>query len=236
MDRRKFLAATGSALGATSLAGCGLLGSSELPPPRKSDVFEPIEVAPNALVVPLESDPEAEAAATDGNNAVAADAVGSLAPVGVARAAKGRGAAGRGSRGSYAGAPHGAHGRAIWHGEDDDDDWRDNHQSQLEMYQVAIPAVAFARVGGPTDDEDNLPGAGPPGNWDARMESVDAGEQVRWERDLREGWYRVGANLQAENADRDLGWSAVDLNVVESGGQYEIDEKWKVEPRLNTSD
>jgi hypothetical protein len=235
MERRKFLAATGSALGATGLAGCGLLGSDELPPPRKSDVFEQIEVATNAIVVPLEDQPEAEAAA-NANDAVAAAAVGSLAPVGVARGAKGRGAAGRGSGGAYSAAPHGAHGRAIWHGEDDDDDWRDDHQGQIEMYRAAVPAVALARVGGPGDDEDDLPGAGPPGNWDERIEDPDPGEDVRLERDVRPGWYRVGAHLEARSADRDLGWSAVDMHVVERGGSFRIEEKWKVEPRLNTSD
>ncbi|WP_299265902.1 hypothetical protein [Halorientalis sp.] len=234
MDRRKLLATTGTLLGTTSLTGCfGLFGSDELPPPRKSDVFEPVEVSANAITVPLEEQPEVEAAATSNGNAVDAAAVGSLAPIGVARAAKGRGAVGRGSGSSFAAAPTGAHGRAIWHGEDDDDDWRDNHQSQLEMYQAAVPAVGFARVGRPSDDEDDLPGAGPPGNWNARMENP--GDQARWEQDVSPGWYRVGARLQAQNGNRNLGWSAVDFEVIENGGEYTTGQKWKVEPRLTTS-
>lgn len=252
MDRRTFLRGVGG-LGATAaFAGClGILGGGgSSPPPRKSSVFEGVRTEDGKLMVSLESaeslwiesradvNARLEPSNSGGNDPLGAvgDAIGSLNPVGVASAGGrgGRGATGRGSRSSYAGAPTGTHGRAKYHGGDGDDydDWRDNNASDIDRYRnVSVAAVAVARIGNQFDEEEDLPGAGePPGGWDQRMD-LSAGESAALGID-DEGWYRVGAKLTADGGSHDFGWEAVDAQVEGSAGAYDVDQKWKISPRL----
>jgi hypothetical protein len=240
-------------LGATAtFAGClGILGGGGgSPPPRKSSVFEQFRAEGGQLAVSLEpseslwvesrADVDARLQPPDSGSSdplgALGDTVGSLNPVGVASAQKGggRGATGRGSRSSYVGAPTGTHGRAKYHGGDGDDydDWRNNNASSVERYRnVSVAAVGIGVIGDQFDDEDDLPGAGkPPQGWDDTM-NLSPGEGAELAVD-DEGWYRVGAQLTANGGSHNFGWEAVDAFVEQSGSSYDIDQKWKISPRL----
>jgi hypothetical protein len=61
------------------------------------------------------------------------------------------------------------------------------------------------------------------------MQTRDPSETLAYD-EVREGWYRVGGKLEAENANHDFGWEAVDAEVNELGGEYEVDTEWKISP------
>lgn len=155
-----------------------------------------------------------------------------LLPIGRARGAKGggagaKGAVGRGS-GGWSSAPHRG-GHAVYHGGDYADDWRDDHDDQLDRYRAAVTTVGVARIGSLADDEDELPGVEPV-PWDERYD-VGAGEAVSY--DLpRQGWYRTGIELDAAQYDHDFGWEFYDFEVVETSSGYEVANSWNLSPRL----
>jgi hypothetical protein len=187
-------------------------------------VFEEIQVQERSLQVRLDPDPWVESRA-DIAASIADDAVEQVPPVGVAAAATGRGAPGRG-RGGAAAAPLSSHGRAKWHGDDDDDEWREDHSNELQQFGVAIAAVGIAYLGATEAFKEDPPGAGPV-DWD--MQTRDPSETLAYD-EVREGWYRVGGKLEAENANHDFGWEGVDAEVNELGGEYEVDTEWKISP------
>lgn len=245
MQRREFLRAAGALGAAGAVAGC--LGGGAAPPPRQSEVFEQIQAQGEKLQIQIEPNPAVESRADvsapsaqrriAGGDVLDLDAlgraVGALSPVGVASAAKGRGGGGRGATGRGTGgartAPTGTHGRAKYHGGDYGDDWRENHQNDIEYYRARVATVGIARIGSPLDQGSELPGAGPV-DWDETWD-VSAGEKVSYDVSV-EGWYRTGSHLVAPEGGHDFGWEAVDSKVVETGSGFEVQERWKVSPRL----
>jgi len=160
------------------------------------------------------------------------DPASSFALVGSARAQKGRsggsGATGRGS-GGYRSAPHGRHGRALYHGDDDDDEWREDHRDEIEEYRATHQRVGVASLGSDSQYSDDPPEPGPV-DWDETWSEPES-ETLTYG-DVQPGWYRVGSQLQAENGSHDFGWESVDFQVAESESGYEIENPWKVSPRL----
>ena len=220
MERRTFLKGVGAAGVAASLAGCnafGLLGGENSPPPRRSSVFETIQTGDSALQAQLTSDPWVESRANVNNAVVLAKGSG--------------GSKGATGRGRGVAAPAGYHGRKKYHGDDDDDDWRENHSGELEKYDVAIQTVGVARIGDVNDEGDDLPGVGKPDSgWDDTYD-ISAGETMAYPLS-QSGWYRVGSELSAANGGHDFDWEAVDVNVESGGSGYDIDTKWKISPRV----
>lgn len=244
MYRRELLRTVGGVCATVSLAGCigGFLGGGSNPPPQRFEAFEDVTVDDGTLQARLEPEPAAETRAKvsappaspslGGGEAVlpdVADAVGSVSPVGVASAQKGGGrgggATGRGT-GGYRGAPRGNNGHAIYHGDDDDDDWRENHDDEIGYYRAAIDRVGIARLG--VRGGDDLPGPGPV-NWDRTIDDVSGGDTVTY--DVSRGWYRLGSRLVAVDDDHEFGWMSLDVEV-EPGSNSTIEESWKVAPRL----
>lgn len=239
MDRRRFLVTSGLTLaGTASVSGCLGLFGGQTPPPRKSSVIADVTATDNGIVMKLPDQPWIQSRADVGNSdALAppdADALASLSPVGVAAAAKGGpvGATGRGS-GGYRTAPRTHYGYAKWHGDDDDyDGWRENHADDVQKYDAAIAAIGIAYLGTNAQYSDDAPGPGkPPGGWDETKSSID-GSNVTYQTDLRDGWYRSGAHLQAAGADHDFGWEAIDYKVEQASSDPTVDRVWKVSPRL----
>lgn len=234
MDRREFLAKGTVTVGTlTGLAGCfGLFGGNSPPPPRESHVFQPVQMRNGQVRVELENDLWVRSRADVGARLEPAaagfvDDPGDLSPVGVASAKKG--AKGRGT-GGYGRAPRDRHGRAILYGHDDDDDWYENNEDEIRRYGAVVTAMGVAYLGSDAQFENNPPGPGrPPGGWDrtvsdpsgAIAEPVDS-----------EGWYRVGAELQAANGSHVFGWEAIDMEVDREAGGMQLDEQWKVSPRI----
>jgi len=228
MDRRSFVRASALGLvGIGSLAGCS--GSSPNPP-RQSEVFDELQISSGTLQIPLVSDPRVESRADVSASLNVAPSA--LPIVGSARAQKGGGrgggATGRGS-GGYRSAPHGAHGRAIYHGHDDDDEWRREHDDEIRTYQAAVAAVGIAHLG-TADEYSNDPPEPGPVDWDNQWE--DPEQQTLTYGEVRPGWYRVGSKLEAEQGSHDFGWEAVDFEVDEDGSSYDVENPWKVSPRL----
>ncbi|WP_018258539.1 hypothetical protein [Halomicrobium katesii] len=228
MRRRSFVRASVFGLaGVGSLAGCS--GSTSTPP-RESDVFDELRVSSGTLEVPLVEEPVVESRAdVEASLDIAASG---LSIVGTARGQKGGGrgggATGRGT-GGYVTAPHGHHGRAIYHGDDDDDEWRDDHRDEIEQYQAAHQRVGLAYLGSDDQYSDDPPGPGPV-DWDETWS--DPGKQTLTYENVRPGWFRAGSKLEAERGTHDFGWEAIDFEVTEEGGGYQIENPWKVSPRL----
>lgn len=231
MQRRRFLA-TVATLAPVALAGCG---SNASPPPRRAEVFADVELSGATLQIQLASDPEVESRVDDVGGANASLG-GDAAPVGVARAAKGgRGATGRGT-GGYSSAPKGRHGWAVYHGHDDDD-WREDHEEDLRMYDATVATLGVAYLGRDSQYEDNPPGAEPV-PWDRTWDDPEEGTAATVDvaalspgDGARAGWYRVGAELVAEDGETNFGWHSADMEV-DAGGSLHVDEAWHVRPRL----
>ncbi|MDS0259304.1 hypothetical protein NDI56_07855 [Haloarcula sp. S1CR25-12] len=231
MRRRRFLR-VGTAAGTLGLAGCfGLGGGNSSPPPRKAEVYDSISTNDGAIVVNLTADPTVESRA---------DVDASLAlslglPVGRAAAAKGggrgQGATGRGS-GGWSSAPHRG-GRAIHHGHEDDDDWREEHENEISRYDAAIAVVALGYMGSQEEFSDDPPPAGPldESQWDERWTDPEPDQQLSMPVE-QPGWYRVGSKLRSENGNQGFGWESVDFRVDQSGDGYEVENPWQVSPRL----
>lgn len=235
MKRRKFLRNTVAVGGLTALAGCSLLGGST-PPPRKSNAVAAVQVQDSQLRIDLADQPwvesrkDADASMVEGH-VIQPRLLADISPVGRA-AAKGKGGGGKGATGrgsgGYSSAPRTSKGRAKYHGGAYGDDWRDNHEDDLQRYRASIVAVGVAYLGSQSVFEDDKPGAGPV-PWDKQFENPN---DIHTYPVRQPGWYRVGTHLQANQGNMDLGWEAVDIQVKDKGSSMEIEEKWKVSPRL----
>ena len=237
MHRRTFLRGT-AALGLSGgLAGCsGLLGSTE-PPARKAWLFEDVAVAGTQMTIDVDSNPQVESRKEPTQNAGIVGMAAAGLPVGVARGAKGKG--GRGS-GGYSSAPnHHRHGRwAVWHG-GGHNSWRDDHEDELKRYPAAIETLGVAYLGSDAAYEQDPPGPGPSDvSWDRTWEHVSDGatktvdlSDISPSGDVREGWYRVGTELTAENDGLDFEWQSVDFEIDKQLGT-EVDKAWYVAPRV----
>jgi hypothetical protein len=230
MQRRKFLRGVAAAGGVAALAGCSFLNSA--PPPRRSNAIASVEPQNGALQIEPVDSPWIESR-KDTSAPTAAGLLAPLSPIGGARAAKGggsggRGATGRGS-GGYASAPRTHHGRAWWHGGDYADDWRENHEDEVRRYRASIAAIGVAFLGSDERFEDDRPGAGEV-PWDETFQNIDQAHSYEIS---REGWYRVGAHMVGPDGDADFGWESIDMEIDRTaGGDFVVDEKWKVSPRL----
>ena len=159
--------------------------------------------------------------------------VGFAPPIGVAAAQKGgrgAGATGRGA-GEYSSAPHNSHGRAVYHGHRDDDDWREDHEDEITEYDATIQTVAIGYMGTTDEYSDDPPPVGPLDEWDQRWDDPETGTTLTMDVG-EEGWYRVGAELTSANGSHDFGWESVDFEIDGSEGSYEVENPWQVSPRL----
>lgn len=210
------------------LAGC--IFGSKSPPPRRSDVFSEVAVNGDLVRVDLVRDPMVETRQEDGGLLSLAP----LAPVGVARAAKGKGGGGgRGATGraggGYRSAPKTSKGRAKLYGGGYTDDWRENHEDEIERREDAVvTAVGFRYFGSDSTFESRKPGPGRV-SWDEEVPNPQSAVTFSAPDD---GWYRVGAHLESSDRSRDYGWESIDFEIDEQGGEFEKDEVWKVSPRL----
>ncbi|WP_423747135.1 hypothetical protein V5735_21115 (plasmid) [Haladaptatus sp. SPP-AMP-3] len=232
MRRRQFVLASG--IGAVAaLSGC--LGSDSSPPPRKSSVITNFEMQSGSLVIDLVDDPWLMSR-YDGNQGSA----GMLSPVGIASAkgknggGGGRGATGRGS-GSYSSAPRTGHGYAWYHGGGYADDWYDDHDDDVTRYQVAIATLGIAYLGSTAQMQDDAPDAGAV-PWDKTFRNPSG--TVEYDVSGRsgisqDGWYRVGANVMDADGNHNFRWECFDLEIDSGiGDGFNIDEEWKVSPRI----
>lgn len=249
MNRRRFLRITGGglAIATGSLAGC--LGSDQAPPPRKATVFEDVSIDEETMELSLLSKPKVE---SDVDNVDGAAIVGALLPIGTARAGSRSssgsgvsGATGRGT-GGYSSAPKDSrHGWAIYGGYTDDD-WREEHEDELEMYRATVATLGIAYLGSNVEYQQDPPGPGPV-PWDKEWTDLEPGETVevdlaavspdaRYGSDsstgsgnetdadaesnpdssVSEGWYRVGTHLESPDGDIDFDWQAVDFQLDRS--------------------
>lgn len=235
MQRRELLAKGALTVGAaTGLAGCfGLFGGGNNPPPRQSHVFEPLRIQGEELVIEFEDELWLRSRADVGSGRLRAAQAGLLAgvdpdevsPVGLASAAKG--ASGRGT-GGYITAPKDRHGRARLYGDDDDDEWYENHSDDIRRFSVVPVALAIAYLGSDAQFEDNPPAPGEV-PWDRT--AGNPGDQMSVGLS-QPGWYRVAAELEAASANYNFGWESIDLEVDREANGFELDEQWKVSPRI----
>lgn len=236
MNRRDFMktAGIGGTVVLSSISGCS---GGESPPPRRSNVLEPVVVNDDALLISPADDSKQwvysrrEIEASD-RSSIAASLVG-IAPIGGAQAAKGRGATGRGT-GGFRSAPKTSKGRAHLYGDDDDDEWYDEHDGEVYKYPVQITQLGVAYLGTNAVFTEQAPGPGPV-DWDKTYQTI--GESVTaGVANARPGWYRIGTRVAAERTGDEtgqvIGWESVDTRVEERGGSKVITERWKVSPRV----
>lgn len=235
MQRRRFVQGSAGLLAGLGLAGC--LGGNDSPPPRKATVFEDVSFQDGKLQIQLHSDVEVESRQENQGNLDPGGAAASLAPIGVASAAKG---ASRGS-GGYSSAPtHPRHGWAIWHGGSYSDDWREDHRDELRMYDATVATLAVSYLGSDTEYENDPPGPGPGDvSWDKTWENPENGAETAVDigavspgSSPREGWYRVGTELVSQDGSTDFGWQAVDFEIDNEVGGWQTDKVWYVKPRV----
>lgn len=230
MERRQFLSGVGSIGVVGALAGCSnipFIGGDPGPPPRKAAVFERVNFSGGTLSAQLDSEPWVESRAD-----VDAEAVESSFGNPAANAKGGGAARGGAARGGgVGGVAAGTHGRAKHRKRDDDDEWRDNNEDELEQYAVAITTVGISRMRGEDAEEENLPGPGPADSWDETWSDVSGGQSISHNID-RQGWYRVGAEVEAQGDSHGFGWEAVDLEIEDEGSGLEAEEKWTVSPSV----
>ncbi|WP_459191249.1 hypothetical protein [Halosimplex sp. J119] len=235
MKRRRFLRGGTGLLAGAGLAGC--LGGNNSPPPRKSRVFDDVNVQGTTLAIQLVSDVEVESRLENQGDLGAG--VAGLAPVGVASAAKG--ASGRAS-GGYSSAPRHSRHRtwAVWHGGSYTDDWRDDHDDELRMYDAVVATLAVSYLGSEQSYENDAPGPGPGDvSWDETWDQPEEGTELTADLTavspgdgVREGWYRIGTELVSEDGSMDFGWQAVDMEIDANGDRVQTGETWYVKPRV----
>jgi len=239
MNRRTFIRGSAGLAAGLGLAGCSLLGGTNAPPPRDAKVLEDVSLDGQTLEMTLESSVKVESRAETNQSDLGGGAVAaSLLPVGVASAAKGgRGATGRGS-GGFSGARKGRHGWAVWHGGDYEDDWREEHSDELQMYDANVKTLGIAYLGDDNEYEENPPGPADVNNWDETWDNPEEGQTVTAGLAAvspldspREGWYRIGEELVSEDGEIDFGWQGHDLEVGREGN-WAIDKAWHVRPRV----
>jgi hypothetical protein len=247
VQRRDVLRSAVGVAAGIGLAGC--LGGDEGPPPRRANVFDDVSASDGQLQVELVDQPRVESRKDLGNASLDGVAAGTLpdglSPVGVASAQKGggrggggssRGATGRG-RGGYSGAPSGRHGWAVWHARDDDDEWRENHADEVEMYPARVDRMGVEFLGPTAEYEDRAPGPGyvpQATSWDDPDPgtTVSTGLAAATSADTaREGWYRLGVHLVHRRGEADFGWQGADLKLDEDGS-WGVDKAWHVRPLL----
>lgn len=236
MHRRQFLQSSAGLVAAASLAGCSGGGDTP-PPPRKAKVFDDVSIQDKTVTVQLVQQPQVESRKDVGSSGSLAPLLSGLSPVGVASAQKGgRGAVGRGT-GGYSSAPKGRHGWALWYGHRDDDDWREEHRDEIEMYPADVSEMGLAYLGTEDQYEDDPPGPGPV-PWDKTWEDPKEGTEATASlgeispgSTPREGWYRVGVRLAHEDGAADFGWQGADIEV-DREGSWIVDKAWHVRPRV----
>lgn len=224
MNRRKFISLAGAAaIGST--AGCISDGPR---PPRRSNVFDEIEVTNGRIDVELEGELSV-------STLTESDDDGFSLPIGAASAQKGsRGATGRG-QGGYVGAPKTDKGRAKWRATDDYDRWYRQNRNRYVMTPAAPSLLGISYLA--TYEVD--PPEYAPVNWDREFDNPIAGQGVAVDIEeispSGEGWYRTGLKMvNTRNASvKNLRWEYVDFEVVQdSDGSYEVGKEWKVSSRI----
>jgi hypothetical protein len=229
MRRRRFLQ-VGIAAGVAGLAGCTSFGGGgNRPPPRKSAVFQTITVNEGTLAVELESDPWVNSRA----EVDASTALSVAPPIGVAAGDKGGsrgvGATGRGS-GGWISAPK-RRGYAVYHGYDDDD-WREDNRDEVRQYDAVPVTVGLGYLGTAAAYSEDPPEVGRlEQGWDQTWSDPEAGQQLTMSLE-QPGWYRIGTELQSENGDHNFGWESVDFEVDQEGEGYDVENPWKISPRV----
>ena len=256
MKRRMLIRALIGSIAVGGTAGCiRAFQSDQSPPPRKSNVIRDISVMNNGetlriTIVPDESRwvmtrREMNAASLQAQYVDTTNPLGwnhraimeidagldTVSPIGTVEAAKGRGATGRG-RGGFSSAPRTSNGRAWYGGGAYAGAWYNNHDDEVSRVPVTIDTLGIGFI----DDNDTFtersPGPGPI-NWDTTYD--DPTGDIQSDLNPRSGWYRVGAEINAELAGggtRPLGWECIDLRVRSNGNDEEITKKWKVSPRI----
>lgn len=237
MRRRNFLRGAAAAGGLAALAGCSAIpfvGGSNAPPPRRSNVISEVEMQDGSMEIDLADSPfvESRKEATGEVDSLSVPGLAALSPVGVA-AAKGkggkggRGASGRGS-GGFRNAPKTSKGRAKYLGGAYASRWRKDHDDDIDRYRASVAAVGIAYLGTNEEFQDEQPGPGPV-DWDEQV--TDPENTMTYPVD-REGWYRVGTRLESTSGGTDFGWESVDAQIDQGDSGMEIEEEWKVSPRL----
>lgn len=132
-----------------------------------------------------------------------------------------------GERGSGASSARGRNGRYKWRG-GRYAAWFDSHGHEVRDYDAAVVECGVGYLGGPDATEAGLPGPGPV-EWTRRCDGDH--DEMAFE-PSESGWYRVGARLRAADGDRDFGWEAVDVRLLDGDDGWLVDSQWKVSPRL----
>jgi len=194
-------------------------------------VYEDIEASSGNIVVETEPNPWVKS--REDVSASLALQVG--LPVGRAAAAKGggrgKGATGRGS-GGWSDAPHYRKGRAVYHGHEEDDDWREEHEDEIEKYDATLATAGIVYLGTEDEYSDDPPPVGRPDQgWDQTWDDPSPDQQLSVTVE-EVGWYRVGTKLEAEDGDHNFGWESVDFEVEESDDGFTVDNRWQVSPRI----
>jgi len=195
-------------------------------------VFDDVTLDGTTMEIAVESDVEVESRAEAAQGDLGA---GSLAPVGVARGAKGAGSRGTGG---FSGAPKNRHGWAVWHG-GNYRSWRNDHDDDVRMYDARIATLAVGYIGTDQEYEQGPPGPGPGDvSWDREWDNPDRGStytadiaEITNGSSPREGWYRVGTELVSRDGDIDFDWQSVDFEI-DNDASWELDKAWYVKPRV----
>jgi hypothetical protein len=200
-------------------------------------VFEDVSLNGREMQISLMSNPRVETRAENVQGDLEAGGVAaSLLPVGRARAAKGAGSRGAGG---YSSAPsHWRHrGWAIWHGGAYTDDWRDEHDDEIEEVQASVATLGVAYLGSDNDYENDTPGPGPV-DWDRTWDDPSNGGEMTVDIGAlspgsgpREGWYRIGTQFESSSGTIEPEWQAVDFEV-DNDGRWLVDKAWYVAPRV----
>ncbi|WP_049900726.1 hypothetical protein [Natrinema altunense] len=254
MNRRRFLRLGGGGLAIATggLAGCLGGDDSDDPPPRKAEVFEDVSIADGTMEIDLASQPEVESTI---DNVDESAIVGSLLPIGTARAGSrssgsgsGKsGATGRGS-GGYSSAPTGRHGWAIY-GAHSHGNWREEHGDETQMYTAALGALGVAYMGSNTQYRTSSPGPEPT-DWDQEWHDPDPGTTLEvdlaaltsdaalgTEAGSATGIENTTASLSENETASDAGSAAEPEAGDDSASALTADEGWyRVGTRLESPD
>ena len=237
MKRRTFVRGSAGLTAGLGIAGCLGFGGNNSPPPRRAEVFEDVSLNGREMQISLMSNPRVETRAENVQGDIAAGGVvTALLPVGVARAAKGAGSRGAGG---YSNAPsHWRHRSwAVWHGGAYTDDWRDDHDDEIDEVQASVATLGVAYIGSDNDYENNTPGPGPV-DWDRTWDDPSGGAEITADIGAlspgsgpREGWYRIGTQFESSNGTIEPEWQAVDFEV-DNDASWRVDKAWYVAPRV----
>jgi len=256
MKRRMLIRTVIGSIAVGSTAGCirAFQSDDQSPPPRKSNIIRDISVTNSGEIIKVTTAPdesqwvmtrqEIDAASSraqveNTNNQISwhqraiaevDSGLDAVSPIGTVEA-KGRGATGRG-RGGFSSAPRTSNGRAWYGGGAYAATWYDNHDNEVSRVPVTINMIGIGFIGDNDTFTERSIGPGPI-NWDTTYN--DPTGDIRSDLSPRSGWYRVGAEVNAELAGggtQPLGWECIDLRVRSTGNDEEITKKWKVSPRI----